>query len=428
MMRAGGAVGLVVVVLAGCFVDKGGGVSGSEAASDAGDSVGTAGAGSTTEVAEPTSGGTCAGGCATATSGSSLEAGATETDGEATETGGGSTTGGVGTATFSRVDVALIGGAAVLAAGDLDGDGVEDLVMQGATDEVLYIVRGAAVDSLEGAPYPLSRGIATMDVDGDGVAEILMVMPKGEARVEVLRAKGGIEVVMAVALGECVTFGDVVVADVDQDTVDDLVIGCAKPALMVLRGKKDGFVEAVTIDAGVQSARLAVADVVGASFPDAIVVDAKDERVAVLRGAVDLGFGVNQADFVGVTAPVGVAAGDVDGDGRGDFVAVAADGACHVVLGKPDGLSVGAKHACGGDARDVRVVDLDADGRMDLVVSGTDALQISVGVGDGTFMAPVAYKVGQQAGRLAIGDFNGDGWLDIAVATGSGVSIYMQDE
>jgi uncharacterized protein (TIGR03437 family) len=65
--------------------------------------------------------------------------------------------------------------------------------------------------------------------------------------------------------------------------------------------------------------------------------------------------------------------------------------------------------------------DFNADGNVDLAVllkpgaSGQGSVAILLGVGDGTFGAPVIFPAGPGPLSIAAGDFNGDGKLDLAV-------------
>ena len=73
----------------------------------------------------------------------------------------------------------------------------------------------------------------------------------------------------------------------------------------------------------------------------------------------------------------------------------------------------------GGGPRTVVAVDVNGDGKPDLVSCNTldNTVSVSLGNGDGTFQAPVAYNLGNEPYFVAVGDFNGDGKPDLAVAT-----------
>ena len=68
---------------------------------------------------------------------------------------------------------------------------------------------------------------------------------------------------------------------------------------------------------------------------------------------------------------------------------------------------------------DIIVTDVNADGLPDIVIGGTDAVSVLLQnpATAGSFLAASNYAV-QDANQLAIADVNGDGRVDIVIATG----------
>src|SRR5262249_48100248 len=77
----------------------------------------------------------------------------------------------------------------------------------------------------------------------------------------------------------------------------------------------------------------------------------------------------------------------------------------------------------------VGVADLDEDGNPDLVISESDSSRLVVlfGRGDGTFPSRVLIPIDATPLVGATGDLNGDGHVDLALATSSGIEVLLGD-
>jgi hypothetical protein len=137
------------------------------------------------------------------------------------------------------------------------------------------------------------------------------------------------------------------------------------------------------------------------------------------------------------TNPTVVAPGDINNDGRLDFVTVnAGSGTVSVMLGNGAGgftAAAGSPITVGGaDGQSIALGDVNGDGNLDIVSSNTDAGTLSVLLGNGTggFIAegsPFAVGTGPQS--VALADVNGDGRLDIVTANwiSNNVSILLRN-
>src|SRR5262249_32097396 len=157
-------------------------------------------------------------------------------------------------------------------------------------------------------------------------------------------------------------------------------------------------------------------------IPDLIVTEARP-AVQVLLGNGDGTFRPLAPANLGFTFanPYGLAVADLDRDGRLD-AGVSVDGPQHGVLGLPGrgGGTFGTArfYATGISPMGVAVGDFDGDGTPDLAVvnftNPNGTVSVLLGVGDGTFRPAVNYFVGVDPTAVTVGDFNGDGILDLA--------------
>jgi hypothetical protein len=206
-------------------------------------------------------------------------------------------------------------------------------------------------------------------------------------------------------------------------------------------GNGDGTLQApVCYGAISNSASVAVGDFNGDGKPDLAVTVNGGVSVLLNDGngafptAVFYPFGIHPKSVAAV--------GDFNGDGILDLAVtdvggtVTPDsGGVWVLLGKGDGtFQPAVYYVAGGYPVSVAVGDFNGDGKLDLAVANQFAghnldganINVLLGNGDGTFQAPVNYAAGRSPVSVAVGDFNGDGKPDLAVAnTGGKLSVLL---
>ncbi|MCB1489961.1 MAG: VCBS repeat-containing protein, partial [Bauldia sp.] len=175
-------------------------------------------------------------------------------------------------------------------------------------------------------------------------------------------------------------------------------------------------------------ARYSVAsDVDGDGDLDLVTSAFSGTGVSVFLGNGDGTFGSATTYTTGLS-PHGVAIGDINGDGIADVATANTSGSLSFLLGNGDGTFGTATTLATPGATAVAIVDLNHDGKADLVgsVAGTSIGNVVfLGNGDGTFATGVTYATTFAPHAMALGDFNGDGNVDIASATDNGTSILL---
>jgi hypothetical protein len=371
-----------------------------------------------------------------------------------------------------------------IAVGDLNGDGKADLVLT-SSDSNVYVYLGLGNGQFA-APTPFvaggnQRAVVVADVTGEGTPDILVVAdiylavlvgngdgtfqaaldyPAGPAPQNVvltdLNGDGAVDVavlngpfyygslssvfVLLNAGGGVFNQGvpyfaaygystAVAAADFGNAGRSDLALGGQDNFVSVVRGNGDGTLNAVRLSptsfqgGSAPNGLLATGDLNGDGIPDAVLSTSYSIRPFLAAGGGVFAPGTEV--LLNGSSVVGLAAGDFNGDGQLDL-AVVFDiaNSIEILLGQGDGTFVQTPLIpipdFTGYGQSLAVGDFDGDGKLDLAVTKTDfsntlfALFVFPGIGDGTFGTPTETGLTATATQLLAADFNGDGKADLA--------------
>ncbi len=314
-----------------------------------------------------------------------------------------------------------------VAVADFDGDGCDDVVTSfNDRDAFLFRCTPGSVD-FWGQLSTTDRitGLGAGDLDGDGIPELLMC---SESRVDLRRGLGGF------AFGSPRAFpgtaSTVMLLDIDQDGFRDLAAISATAFTAHFgdgRSVRSGFsVAGSSLPSGRAAVETADVDLDGRT--DCVVATLSGVGVAYGDGAG----GAREARLVRRTPTstsygADVASGLFNADTFPDFVVVSGTQfrtsplPARIFLSDETGAlrSIGNLDL-GPGVLPVSAADLDGDGALDLVYGGTSGeVKWLVGRGDGSFDSPRSFAVGLHDVVVSPADWNADGLCDVlAVAAG----------
>lgn len=232
-----------------------------------------------------------------------------------------------------------------------------------------------------------------------------------------------------------------VVGDFDKDGNQDLAIANqGDNTVTVLLGNGTGGFKSPfgLFPVGKSPSSVAVGDFNGDGYPDLAIANRDSNNVTVLKGDGTGGFSpFPNSPFPVGNSPSSIAVGDFNGDGNLDLaITNELDNTVTVLLGDGTGgfkPAIASPFAVGGNPAFVVVGDFNGDGNLDLAVANLDSKNVTVLLGNGTGWfkaAPTSpFAVGSEPVSMAVGDFNGDSIPDLAIANSgsNNVTVLLGD-
>jgi hypothetical protein len=224
----------------------------------------------------------------------------------------------------------------------------------------------------------------------------------------------------------------IVASDFNGDGIPDLAVanmaGENSPGTVtVLLGNGDGTFTPVSASSstGEGPAAMVAGDFNGDGIPDLAVVNTTSGSVTILLGNGDGTFTATAVSPTTGSGPRRIVAADFNGDGILDLaVTNSLSNTVTVLLGNGDGTfaATAVSPPAGTTPTEIAAADFNGDGIPDLAIVDTasSTLQVLQGDGHGGFTAVPNSTVsaGLDPSSMTVGDFNGDGIADLALANG----------
>lgn len=319
---------------------------------------------------------------------------------------------------------------------DADGDGAQELVVARESGEATLFRNGPEGLELTALPFPADAPLAAVvaaDLTGDGAVDLVGADAAG--RITILSNGGAGEYVLAAETSAVPPIVQMSALDWNGDALPDLAVLAGDARVHVFLGDGASSYQQIFSLDGPQSAYDLVPGDFGADAFDDLAVQTDHSGDVFWGNAVGDTVSDDELDvtFDG-HGPRGLVGGNLDGTGAHELVGHTAieswDGGWAIIEGWRDGsdplppMGLAAPVALAAQGGDVS-----GDGLPDVVTLGESTLSIlrsnPEGGGAPLFSCASYVGLGTPTHLMAVGDFDGSGRADIALADVAGVTLLM---
>jgi flagellin len=320
-----------------------------------------------------------------------------------------------------------------ISSADVNGDGKLDLIVVSSDDDVFGVSLGNGdgtfAASISYAMGDAAYSITVADFNNDGALDVATADFAGDSvSVRLNQGNGTFGAVTSYYSATLLNDARYIESgDVNGDGILDLVVQRNNGTIMMLQGNGNGtFGSIVTVVSGATSS-LSVMDINGDNKAE--IITGLNDAIRIYSHSGSGSFSQTASFYLG-NFPLGNLIGDFNRDGRADvFVTGGGLATAQVWLQSSDGTfskttqdytSTSSTYQSGSN-----IGDYNNDGFLDIAraeFANPGSVNFLYGNGDGTFSVGVSIASGLQTEGLTSGDFNSDGVLDIATASASALS------